>query len=127
MTPTSTTGPGSCRWTLEIAVSRYRDEHWQSHLVDDRARHSEVEVYDRAEPEDVDDFWDLGYELDYGRGEERLPAEDRQPLDEWRARFLPPPAAPSGPHSLLPVLRRFVDLRGQAIRLVGCLWNDSDS
>ncbi|MFJ7279348.1 hypothetical protein [Kitasatospora sp. NPDC098663] len=123
----------------EVAVSRYRDNHWQGHLVDDqrprlirvlewfdeqfthyrnavdgllepgerelrdllaylddsfaqyvddRARRGEVDVYYRAVPADVDGFWAMDYELDYNRGEERLPAEDQQPLKEWRAQFL---------------------------------------
>ncbi|MFJ1936622.1 hypothetical protein ACIOGZ_28670 [Kitasatospora sp. NPDC088160] len=131
--------PGTVAVDAEVAVSRYRDEHWQGHLVDDqrprlirvlewfdeqfthyrdaadglvepgerelrdllaylddsftayvngRARRGEANVYDRAVPADVDGFWAMDYELDYNRGEERLPAEDQQPLDEWRAQFL---------------------------------------
>ncbi|MET9617488.1 hypothetical protein [Kitasatospora indigofera] len=69
-----------------LDLHAYLDHRFHRHAIE-RAEDGDHPVYDRADPESVDDFWAMYYRLDK-RGDTLPPAEDQIPLDEWRAQFL---------------------------------------
>ncbi|MET9779162.1 hypothetical protein ABZ023_33785 [Streptomyces sp. NPDC006367] len=48
----------------------------------------EVDVYDVADADDVEEWWDLGADGSPGHPDDVLPPEDGAPLDLWRRHFL---------------------------------------